>query len=341
MRISIFLCALSFAAASLDQAHPKKHRSLRKKGNETFNPFASILNVIDDRASKFIARNTLAKKAAKAEDAHHHWSYENQVHWPNDCVKPTSKSQSPINIDTFGKLSNSDRPALDYYESVLPLGVFNASIHNGGHNFQVSGDFGTFKSLSQETHKAEGDFKAIQFHFHSPSEHTVDGKHADAEMHIVMKNEQNGKLVVFGVLFDKGEHNEFLDAIQFDSAPAFGEDPVSLGPGVGVSVFEAFEDIFQNNHYQYQGSLTTPPCSEIVHWYVFMERSVITAEQIEHFKTIFPSPANNRNTQPLNGRAVEFFGSGLVSSIGGAASSAYKRAQAWAKRFGCTHLCDA
>ena len=162
-------------------------------------------------------------------------------------------------------------------------------------NIQVDGDFGTF-----------GDYKAIQFHFHLPSEHAIDSKLSAAEMHIVMAR-ADGQLAVFGIMFALGDTNAFLDSIEWMNQPKVGEAPVAIKGK--VNVFSAFKDILSGGYYRYMGSLTTPPCTEVVTWFVFEQMATISAAQVKVFQDQFPISkisglGTNRPVQPLCGRCV-------------------------------------
>ena len=124
-------------------------------------------------------------------------------------------------------------------------------------------------------------YKFLQFHFHAGSEHTMHGTRYPLEVHLVHASD-DGRLAVIGILFQQGRENQALaDLISALPGTVGGYDPDmtfdlnDLLPG-GWDV------------YRYEGSLTTPPCSEIVDWTVFEKPLTASADQIAVFETLFP-----------------------------------------------------
>lgn len=134
-----------------------------------------------------------------------------------------------------------------------------------------------------------------QFHFHHPSEHTIDGKSFPLEAHLVHAS-ADGRLAVVGVMFEEGAANPALERV-WATAPgragkaavAFEIDPAKLVPAGSPA-------------YRYEGSLTTPPCSEIVAWTVLAQPLTASRGQLAAFAALFPD--NHRPVQPLNRRYV-------------------------------------
>ena len=178
------------------------------------------------------------------------------------------------------------RPApliLSYHETTL-------EILNNGHT--IEDDYHGGGTLTVDGHA----YKLAQFHFHSPSEHTIDGKHAPMEMHLVHKDAA-GKLAVIGVLIEEGAANPEL-------APLRKHMPTKPGRrdrrGRPVNASRLLPASLAS--YRYSGSLTTPPCSEQVAWFVLQRPIQASKEQIAAFRKVISG--NNRPTQPLNGRTI-------------------------------------
>ena len=106
------------------------------------------------------------------------------------------KTQSPIDIK--GAQSEELSPIDFSY-----FGIKTAKVLNNGHTLQVNYANGSMISINGK------EYDLVQFHFHAPSEHTIDGKPADMELHFVHKN-GDGKLAVVGVLMKKGAENETI-----------------------------------------------------------------------------------------------------------------------------------
>ncbi len=226
---------------------------------------------------------------AQAADSVPHWGYEGHGgadHWSELDkafeVCKIGKTQSPIDIVTAQVESVAGAPIKPAYKSSP------AKLANNGHTIVVHlADGGSVTVPS-------GTYKAVQFHFHAPSEEKIDGKSFPMVAHIVHSNDA-GKLAVIAVLFNEGAENAALKEI-FSALPAKeGEQPIK--PFDTTALLPATLPYFA-----FEGSLTTPPCSEGVAWQVLKTPSTMSAAQIEAFRKIFPM--NARPVQPLNGRKV-------------------------------------
>lgn len=204
------------------------------------------------------------------------------------------KKQTPINILTQGVIPGS-LPALVPSYQPTPF-----IVENTGHVVEVPVAPGTSSIF------IGGDrYELLQFHLHAPSEHRIDGQFAAAELHLVHRNALSD-LAVVGVLVQVGTPiNTAIDTI-LKRAPLV-EGELDLGGAINPrDVLPA-----QLNYYTYSGSLTTPPCSEGVRWFVLPRPVFVTAGAINQFHAVisrFPGyagyPDNNRPVRPLNGRTV-------------------------------------
>lgn len=229
-----------------------------------------------------------------------HWGYgadSGPATWaslaPVYALCGEGKSQSPINIvksDVKGGASWK----FDYKTTSLRIAhnEHMDDIIDNGHTIQVTVDEGSTFTFGDKS------FDLKQFHFHTPSEHTVDGQHAPMEMHMVHQN-VDGSLAVVGILFKEGKVvNENFAKIIANLPNAKGENKHITDVNLELKVH--LPD--HNYAYHYQGSLTTPPCSEGVQWLVLRDPVALTKGQIEEFsKRIGP---NNRPTQAVNDRTV-------------------------------------
>jgi carbonic anhydrase len=158
---------------------------------------------------------------------------------------------------------------------------------NNGHTIQDSLEPGDFIQLG------DARFELEQFHFHHPSEHTLGGAHLPLEIHFVHRSASGGKLVM-AVFVSEGSELQALHPL-FDHLPPNNEptrlatDPSALLPP-------------DRRFVEYEGSLTTPPCSEGVTWLVLTTPITASPDQIRQFAV--PFPHNNRPLMPLNGRRV-------------------------------------
>lgn len=139
------------------------------------------------------------------------------------------------------------------------------------------------------------EFFLKEFHFHHPSEHTIDGRQFPLEAHFV-HTASDGEVVVAGVLFAEGAANAGLDPV-WATAPA--------RPGKAAVAFEIDASAFlaaESQAFRYEGSLTTPPCTENVHWVVMAKLQTVSPAQLAAYSALF-SP-NARPPQAINRRYV-------------------------------------
>ena len=234
----------------------------------------------------------LASPLVAAESDSPHWSYEGAEgpeHWgeltPEYLMCSEGWNQSPINlVDEV----HADLPQLEfeYYST-------NVDEINNGHSIQQNIKPGSFLKIPERNKS----FELKQFHFHSPSEHTVDGKSFAMEIHFVHADKE-GKLAVVGVLVDEGEEHPVLSqlwAFMPENPGETKQDPI------GIEETDLLPPT--REYYAYGGSLTTPPCTEGVKWIVLKTPVQASAGQIATFKSRV-GPATNRPVQPVNSRLI-------------------------------------
>jgi carbonic anhydrase len=231
--------------------------------------------------------------AVAADPTGPHWSYSGATgpeHWagedPAFATCGTGKRQSPIDIETATR--NKSLPPLEFAYRPTALTVTDT-----GHGFQVNAAPGSGGISVGGDH-----YELMQFHFHRPSEERLQGHRYSMVAHLVHKNGQ-GELAVVAVLIHQGEENAFLKPV-FDNFPAAGSHEKSVaGATVDLAAFLPAT----HGYYNFEGSLTTPPCSEHVRWFVLKSAVQASPAQIAQFAARYPN--NARPTQPLNGRSVE------------------------------------
>ncbi|RPE81972.1 carbonic anhydrase [Vulcaniibacterium tengchongense] len=207
--------------------------------------------------------------------------YDHQERWQGAL----DHAQSPIDIVTAqAEQARADEPlGLQLWHTLAPID----KAEDNGHAVQI--DTHATEAMIRGRH-----FSLTQFHFHAESEHTLDGKHYPLEGHFVFKA-QDGRLAVIGVMYQVGAANPAVQAVIDDLDAKDGRLPQ---PSVDVA------DLMPERleYYHYLGSLTTPPLTENVEWYVLPNPVTMSKAQmdalLQHYRR------NNRNVQPLNGRPV-------------------------------------
>ena len=234
----------------------------------------------------------LASPLLAEEKSTHHWSYEGESgpeHWgelsPDFLMCSEGWNQSPVNLvdEVDGNLPTLE---FEYYS-----GDINET--NNGHSIQQNMNPGSFLRVPEKNLE----FELKQFHFHSPSEHTINGKSFAMEVHFVHAD-KNGNLAVVGVMIDEGEEHPVLKqlwAFMPENPGETSQEPIGIEE---TNLLPPTRD-----YYAYSGSLTTPPCTEGVRWVVLKTPVQASAEQIETFKKRV-GPATNRPVQPLNARMI-------------------------------------
>jgi carbonic anhydrase len=219
-----------------------------------------------------------------------HWGYsghEGPGHWgeldPKYSACSEGKNQSPVNLTG---MIESDLPAIAI--SYQPGGN---EVLNNGHTIQVNYKPGS--TISVNGHE----FELKQLHFHSPSENTIEGKSYPMEAHFVHADKE-GNLAVIALMFKTGEQNAELEKAWAHMPEKSGEK-YELPKSVDANMLLPND----RDYYRFNGSLTTPPCSEGVWWLVMKSVSTASKEQIDAFSHTMHHP-NNRPVQPANARAI-------------------------------------
>ena len=234
---------------------------------------------------------------AAGDPAWHYEGAEGPARWgalsPKFAACGEGKAQSPIDIATPAAGSTAAPLRIQFPPAELKIAHHThvADGINNGHTVQINYAGADTLTIGSDA------YALAQYHFHNQSEHTVKGKHFPMEMHLVHKSAA-GKLAVVGVLIEEGAHNKAFDPIWSNLAKEKGVE--THYPAVKVDVDALLPA--SRSSYRYDGSLTTPPCSEGVKWIVMTTPIQLSADQIRAFTQLIHD--NNRPVQPLNGRSV-------------------------------------
>lgn len=245
-------------------------------------------------------------EAPEEDAAHHdethgavHWGYEGDEgpeHWadlsPEFSVCASGREQSPI--DLSGATSVSGEQIDRLVGEVVVTADQRAEVMdivNNAHTIQVTPDVDVAIVIDGIR------FGLAQYHFHAPSEHAIAGQRYPLEAHFVTSN-ADGELAVLGVLYEAGEHEPGFDVIVSNLPRGEGEERHLENVEVDIEELRPLQETF----YAYSGSLTTPPCSEGVRWFVFAEPEQLSSEQLDAIAALLPD--NARPLQPLNEREL-------------------------------------
>ncbi len=219
-----------------------------------------------------------------------HWTYEGDEgpeHWgdlsPDNYACSKGKTQTPIDIEHEVKA--------EIHPIKFEYTTDGSEIFNNGHTVQVSVAPGSSIMVDGKA------FQLKQFHFHTPSENLVHGKPYAMELHLVHAD-ADGNLAVVGVMIQKGEENPVLAEL-WKQMPntADGNHPLEAKVNPASLLPE------KRDYYRFDGSLTTPPCSEGVRWLVMKDPITASEEQVEKFAKAVHEH-NARPVQPVGARVI-------------------------------------
>ncbi|HEY7825710.1 MAG TPA: carbonic anhydrase [Candidatus Acidoferrales bacterium] len=223
---------------------------------------------------------------AQAHSSAAHWSYsgpDGPEHWgdlsPAYAACKSGTRQSPINIEGA---KPADLPPIHFDYQLSPLAIVN-----NGHTVQINYAAGSSISIGGKQ------YSVVQFHFHHPSEEEIAGRRYDLAAHIVHDDGQ-GRLAVIAILFESGSENPLIHVL-WDHLPR------EIGKEVKVKkVVFNLEDLLpaDRGYFTFAGSLSTPPCTEGVTWYVLKQPVEISPAQIAAFAKMYPD--NARPLEPAN-----------------------------------------
>lgn len=226
----------------------------------------------------------------QAEPASPHWTYEGEEgpsHWGKlseaYATCSVGKSQSPIDI---ANSSEQDLTNISFHYQPSAVNILN-----NGHTAQVNYDPGSYIELDDTR------YDIVQFHYHAPSEHTIDGESFPAELHIVHRSAE-GNLAVVSILLQEGTENA-ADQPFISNLPVEIAEPKDAG--VKINAIDLLPSL--QTTFRYTGSLTTPPCTEGVNWLLMTTPVALSAQQLTALDSLFET-GNNRPVQPINDRTL-------------------------------------
>ncbi|HWF07343.1 MAG TPA: carbonic anhydrase family protein [Bryobacteraceae bacterium] len=217
------------------------------------------------------------------------WNYGDAgpERWPS--LDPAFKAcgagdqQSPVDLGD-GIRAQLPKIQIDWKKTPLTL-------MNNGHTIQASVPRGSAVRIGTVSGSL------AQFHFHAPSEHAIDGKREAMEVHFV-HNEQHDRIIVLAAMLKAGGANAAFSQIMRLAPPRPGAEAAIPDPLDPMELLPAA----RQSAWRYEGSLTTPPCSQVVDWIIFDQPLSAAEADIDRFTNIFPM--NARPLQPIERRYI-------------------------------------
>jgi len=246
------------------------------------------------KLSKIIIGTLFVASAMFASEDANHWGYTGHntpEKWGDMDTKNVmcklGHNQSPINIEKDIEIDSKNLApiAFNYVSG-------SSNVVDNGHTVQVNIKDGSSIKIDGKV------FELKQFHFHTPSENEIDSKHFPLEAHFVHMA-KDGSLAVVAVLFEDGKENPLLHKV-------WAKMPHEAGKKSSISLTSKEINAFlpkDKSYYRFDGSLTTPPCSEGVRWFVLKSYDTVSKGQVEQFLHVMHHP-NNRPIQNIGARKV-------------------------------------
>ena len=255
----------------------------------------------------------LATCTIQATETDREWNYTDTEAWKQvEGWSCDGTRQSPININTASLKKDSRLIDLVLANFDLP---FTGKLNNTGHTVQLIPDTETATFMNHV-----GTYNLKQFHFHwgrsavhLGSEHSVDGNKFSGELHFVTRKNigsdtAGDAFAVLGVFLMEDPSAAYDNTIWMKFLSILPHETAELQNVSGVVLTDLVPD--DRSYYYYEGSLTTPPCSQVVQWFLLRNPIRIPSMFMTALRTMVYNPEeeilmmNFRDTQPLNDRDV-------------------------------------
>ena len=240
-----------------------------------------------------VAAFLLLASASLMAQSHTHWTYEGKtgpINWGklDPAYSACSKGHSQSPIDIRGAHLNKALAPIEFH--YISGGV---TLDNNGHTIMITVHPGSYIMVGGVR------YDLVQFHFHQPSEEAVHGKFSDLDVHMVHKS-ADGKLVVLAVRFNQYRDipNALMATLTEHLPQAEGKSDTITDP-INPGGFLPSD----RGYWSFTGSLTTPPCTEGVQWFVYEQEMPISRNQFRAFSKLYKR--NSRPLQELHGRRIE------------------------------------
>jgi len=199
-----------------------------------------------------------------------------------------SKGHQQSPIDIRGARLNKALQPIEFHYLGGPV-----TLENTGRTIRVYPAHGSYIVYDGTRYDLE------QFHFHHPAEEAVRGKLTDLDVHLV-HHSADGKTIVIAERFamDRGSPNAVL-AMLWPHLPKTAGATEKVAEFVNPGGFLPAD----RGYWTYIGSLSAPPCTEGVRWFIFENDLTLSLEQVRAFQILFRM--NSRPLQDPHGRRIE------------------------------------
>jgi carbonic anhydrase len=268
--------------------------SMNMRRDGLFMPLSGLAQLLLVLFATTASAQALAPATSLASSEAEGWSYTGTFgpeQWgtmAGNGLCSTGQQQTPIPLWSLTNLPlDLLAPSFDY--RFTPVNMVN-----NGHTVQFNYEPGS-------TIRVNGtNYRLAQFHFHTPSEHTLDAVSYPLELHLVHVDANGAPAVVVGIFIKRGAENQAL-ATAFRNLPQNkGDVSQPLGAVINASTLLPRN----RTHFQYPGSLTTPPCTEGIRWYVMRTPIEMSDAQIGAYQSLPQLNPSARPLQPVNGRTI-------------------------------------
>jgi carbonic anhydrase len=232
--------------------------------------------------------------SAMAQQAGADWTYEGikgPLHWGklDPAYKACSEGKEQSPIDIRGAHLNKSLPPIEFHYIAGSM-----TLTNTGHTVQITPPAGSYIVVGGTR------YDLVQFHFHHPGEEAVKGKLPDMTLHLVHKS-ADGKIVVVAVRLNEGNPNAVLAALWQHLPKTTGATDKLDKPDEEMNPAGLLPA--DHGYWTYEGSLTAPPCTEGVRWFIFEQQVEISRSQLKAFTALYK--VNSRLIQDTHGRKIE------------------------------------
>jgi len=246
-------------------------------------------------AASFAAPHAIAQTAGQTTgQTTAPWDYEGKrgtltLGKLDPAYKACSQGHEQSPIDIRGARLNKALQPIEFHYIAGPV-----RLEHTGNTIRVYPDPGSYIVAGGVR------YELVQFHFHHPGEEAVQGKLTDMDIHLVHKS-ADGKQAVIAIRLTE-DRTTPPNAVL---ATLWQHLPTKAGTSEKVAEMVNPGGLLpaDRGYWTYMGSLTAPPCTEGVRWFIFEQEMTLSRDQLRAFAALFK--INSRPLQDPHGRRIE------------------------------------